>query len=197
MTSGETSAVRQGSETLVLLRFTARNGEGKPVDLFDLQTTGIRIGLGDFNSGGVPKTYDFKVLSGAGRAAGWIALVVPPGYYYLAVQRPFQGMSAEPGSFLDADSIFVGLPRWRIEVPQGTPVLYAGSFRLSVRTWWNLLGPDHFDINQGETRIEDERDAATAISRRDAPTLPPPVTRLAVLQTGPVLLGMPASTAGN
>ena len=47
------------------------------------------------------------------------------------------------------------------------------------------------DFNQAATIVADEAETAVQTARRDLPSLPPPVTRLAVLHTGPILLDVP------
>ena len=86
-------------------------------------------------------------------------------------------------------------PLWRIEVPTGTPVIYAGTFRaLPCDIAGSRENAQHqFAENPSTVRVENEGEAAAVVISRDAPTLPPPVTRLAVLQTGPLLRGVLAS----
>ena len=46
-------------------------------------------------------------------------------------------------------------------------------------------------LTQAASEVSVDRETATAVARREFPSLPAPVTRLAVPHTGPFLLGVP------
>jgi hypothetical protein len=125
----------------------------------------------------------FRILSAEERHQGWLTLTLPAGYYYFAFGADiFFRTKTVFGNDARADYMKAA-PRWRIAVPPGAPVVYAGTF--------HLIEPDFGTLDQAATKIEDETAMAIESSHRDLPSLPPPVTRLAVLHTGPILLDMP------
>jgi hypothetical protein len=202
LTPDELAAIDSGASAAVLLRLVAHDETGNSLDpfgpdpfVFDKaghrSKTGSYLGIdiGDFDSGGkVPKCkcsvddfeqlHDFHILSTEAWNEGWLTLILPPGYYYLV------GPSF-PNFYPRQDT---SLPRWRIEVPKGAAVIYAGTFLLhrSTGSFWVRGG-----LDPAATKIEDETDLALQAARRDLPSLPPPVTRITIRHTGPILLGIP------
>ena len=190
LSSSESAAITGGHSAVVLLRFSMQDQNGKGLDPFaEVEHSGAinerGVSVGDFDSGGEPKLRDVRTLSIQARNEGWLILTLPPGYYYLVISKAVFGVlySESP-------------PRWRIEVPPGVAVIYAGTIRLHVTTGGlsgYLFGrPGEIGrLDEATTMIEDESGLAVQAARRDLPTLPPPVTRLAVRHTGPLLLGIP------
>ena len=178
--------IGRGKTSVVLMRIVAEAARGDPPEIWGttMGYGGLRLGLGDFESGGAPKAQSYRFLSQEARAEGWISFTLAPGYYYLAIQRPFYGISAEP------IPLFAGLPLWRIEVPAETPVVYVGTLHLSSVPKISLFG-GQFNIDYAATRVDDEHEAALRAAHRDLPSLPPPTTRLAQRQSGPLLFGVP------
>ena len=183
----EAAALNREKSSIVLMRIVGEAERGEPPEIWGttMGYCGLRLGLGDFESAGAPKQRSYRFLSQEARAEGWITFTLAPGYYYLAIQRPFYGISAEP------IPLFAGLPLWRIEVPPETPVVYAGTLHLFSVPKLSLFG-GQFNIDYGATRVDDEHEAAVKVAHRDVPSLPQPLTRLAQRQTGPLLLGVPA-----
>lgn len=196
----ELAGVRDGKTTAVLLRFVLTNQDGKAVKPFEGAIPNLLLSIGDFETGGEPtkevipgfelkprsvRPYPGRLLSKASAADGWMTLFLPPGYYYLGLGDPY--VSWVP----DKTKMFIpGSPEWRIAVPPGVPVLYAGTFHVSVRT---SLGSVY---NQLATWVDDQSSLAADVARGDLASLAPPVTRVAARQAGPRLLGVP-TVAGN
>lgn len=178
----EAAAIESGGGSVVLVRFAGQDQNGARLELFGhVGWPGeyLQIAIGDSDSGGVPKWREVRTLGSAARDEGWLTLVLPPGDHELVF-----GMS-------DIRSQAESLPPWRIEVPPGVPVVYAGTLHLSGLTkhiW--LQGTRIISIDQAATTVEDETEAAVQTARRDLSALPPPVTRLAVQRTGPPLPGV-------
>ncbi len=76
----------------------------------------------------------------------------------------------------------------RIELPPKVPLLYVGTFHVDCPTY--EFGR-RVHVRSARAAVEDETDAAAGVARREFPSLPLPVTRLAVRQSGPILLGVP------
>lgn len=185
-------AVRRGETTMVMLRFEPTDQDGKAVPAFahsGAVDDNLRLAFGGFEEGGIPRdVYPLvRFPTGQARAEGIAYVPLPPGFHYLAIQG-----SRRADVFSDARQRRAA-PLWRIEVPPGVQVLYAGTFRLSVATEGLLFGGVVITaIDHAATRVEDEGDRAAAAVARDLPGLGPPVTRLAVRHEGPILLGTPS-----
>ncbi len=182
--------VRAGERSAVMLRFVATNEEGQPVLPFaaGLSDDSLGLALGDFDSGGIPAPGPAaaRIPSGAARDDGLVVLLLRPGYHYLVVQ------GARRTDAFTYTARYRTLPRWRLAVPAGVPMLYAGSFLLRVRSERLIFGDVVITaVDQEATVIRDESDWARQAAARDLPALPGPVTRLAVRHAGPILLGTP------
>ena len=206
--ASDLAAIRGGKETLVLIRLACGDPQHERPEF--LAATGMNPGaisnafkLGYVDEDGQPHEIHAVVvgetawaLSKASWSEGWFALAWPPGYRYLAF-----GMSRARVDFISIipfqtpAKLPPEAPLWRIEVPAKTPVIYAGTFRALPCDSANSRekAQQQFAESPSTLRVEDERETAAAVLRRDAPTLPPPVTRLAILQTGPLLHGVPPS----
>jgi len=186
LTPAETAQIRNGQAAVLLVRLACTDQRGVACQpLMQNLTQGlIRLGLGDFDSGGELQDFFFRAPSDAAWADGWFMLVRPPGYYYFTPQRPE-----------DSANILVTAGRhrpvilWRIEVPAGVPVMYAGTIVITERSDPGIF--DRLWTGIDATNIRDDSAAAARLVARDLPGLPPPVTRLAVRHTGPIRLGVP------
>ena len=162
----------------------------------------IEIELGDSDSGGAPRwsdsRKDFHILSKDAAAQGWFVLIEPPGYYYLHFVGLWMGAGAnlngwatgkEPTYVSPVSDPLAGRPTLRIELPPKVSLLYVGTFHVDCPTYeFGRRVP----VRSTRAAVEDETAAAMGVARRELPSLPPPVTRLAVQQSGPILLGVPA-----
>jgi hypothetical protein len=185
-------SARSGGKTIVMLRFRFTDQDGRALPPLEGSASGDGLGLmlGDFDSGGVPERRlpAVRFPTPAARTDGIVYAVLPPGYYYLVFQ------AARRTDAFAYQARFRAVPRWRLAVPAGVPVLYAGTFSLRGRSERMLLGDVLIvAIDQEVTVVEDESGWARAAAARDLPGLPPPVTRLAVRHAGPILLGTPPS----
>jgi hypothetical protein len=194
-TPEELKIIQDGRKVAVLFRFFEQGREHTPAGPAWVKR--ISLSIGDYESFGVPTElmtenimykygakYRARYLSADALANGWVILFLAPGYYYVAVHT-IETDGGEP----------CGGPLWRLEIPSGAPVVYVGSFSLSGvesgglgMRWLRLLYPD-------ATHIEDQSNIAVEVSRHEFPSLPPPVTRLAVSHSGTFLLGIPDSAA--
>jgi hypothetical protein len=175
------------------------------VQLPDLTTIGLV--LGDADSAGAPRwsdsRKDFLLLPKGASEQGWFVLVKPAGYYYLhfiqlglEVANNRQGLP--PGGetkTLLGPRVWDPLgsqPALRIELPPNVLLFYVGTFQFACPTH------DFFQkylVRSTTAAVEDETAAAAAVARQEFPSLPPPVTRLAVQQSGPILIGVPPADA--
>ena len=227
----ELTMAQSGNNSVVLARADCRapvsSGRARAGQLPSVSDS-LWLVLGDAASAGLPRwvdsTKDFHILSKQALADGWIALVKPPGNYYLylvgvvSVAVATSYPNAPPGGRYAHRSLDNGPYAWsdplngiadsrtapsellmsiensaeprkptlRIEVPPGEPVIYAGSFHIDCPSDQSIVW-----VESATAVVEDQRDAAAAIARRDLQSLPPAVTRLAVQHSGPILLGVP------
>jgi hypothetical protein len=194
----EMVAIHDGRSAVILLRIVGTTQRGEPlkplpeVHQFDRdreKSGGVRVGGMTFPPP-PPASLDYRILSEEGQMDGWVAFIRPPGYYYLDF-LVLRGKGEAPQREQGEPQLLA----WRIEVPPGEAVIYAGTFRLSG----SALGPgccgrDDLLIWIGYTtaQVEDESRDAALMARRDLPSLPQPLTRLAVLHSGPKMRGVPA-----
>lgn len=185
-------AVRRGETAMVMLRFTATDQDGRVAEPFahsGAVDDNLRLAFGGFATGGVPEEVHplVRFPTEQARAEGIAYVPLRPGYHYLAIQG-----ARRTDVFSDARRRRAA-PLWRIEVPTGVMVVYAGTFRLSVATEGLLFGGDVITaIDHAATRVEDEGERAAVAVVRDLPGLGAPLTRLAVRHAGPILLGTPS-----
>jgi len=219
-TPAQMARVNDGSHALLLARLDCAGQDPEPasgMSLYTSQLPGVprlEFILGDASSGGRPKwadsRTDFRILSDAARADGWIALIKPPGQYTLffttlvhgAVwnragwypgKEPWLSMGDIYDPVGDAEATRRGQPAshiadrrhkptLRIAVPTGVPVLYAGSIHVNCPS--NRVAAQSL-VRSVAATVEDQTPSARAVAERELPDLPAPVTRLAVPQTGP------------
>lgn len=179
--------VAQGDASLVLLRLVGTDQHGtvrQPLEQ-DFHHDPIGTGWGDFDSGGAPGPWLHHSPSDQAWQEGWVVMVLGPGQYYLFLQPPRRANAFAYAAQLRQAA------RWRIEVPRGGGLLYAGTLSLAERTEAGLLGRLWVGLDAERTRVLDETAQAAALAARDLPGLPPPRTRLMLRHEGPVRLGVP------
>jgi hypothetical protein len=182
--------VLRGEKAAVLLRFVVTGDDGRDMPPFAhaMGDDSLGLAIGDFDSGGVPerRILAARFASGAAQAEGILVLFLPPGHHYLAIQ------GARRTDAFTYGASFRTVPRWRIAVPAGVPLVYAGTFRIRADVVGLLFGDVVIGrVDQAATVVERDEAWARMVAARDLPGLPPPVTRLAVRHAGPILLGLP------
>ncbi|WP_144184755.1 hypothetical protein [Elioraea rosea] len=184
------ASIRRGETAAVMLRFVVTNEAGEQVAPFSagLSDDSLGLALGDFDSGGLPEPGRWPARSPgeAAQGEGLIVFLLAPGYYYLAIQ------GARRTDAFTYGARYRTVPRWRLAVPAGVPLLYAGTFLLKARSERLLFGDVVITaVDQEATAVVDETGWAQRAAARDLGGLPAPLTRLAVRHEGPVLLGTP------
>jgi hypothetical protein len=127
----EQDAIQAGSQSLALLRVSC-SVERNPCECFGeygANSDGplLAFGLGSFATAGEPRPVVTRFLSDSSRAAGWAFFVLPRGVHYLAVAGPLSGVSLRT----DLAQLVQEAPRWRIDVPGDSPLIYLGSMKLA------------------------------------------------------------------
>ncbi len=152
----EQRAVNAGEKTIVSMRIHCKIDNLSGEAFGTSGWTGephVALGIGSFETVGEPRRAVHHFLSEESRSAGWTYLVLPPGVYYLAVVGPQSDASLK--DLREA-------PRWRIDVPENTEFLYAGTLVLFGKTHGTfLLGGKIVKPADGEeVVINDESEAA-------------------------------------
>ena len=167
----ESDALREieaGRRAILLLRIVAdRDGEERtiiPAGL--LLHAEVELGLGSFATGGHPRHVTPTSPSREACAAGWLHFVLEPGLHYLSIRRSriAAAHTADPG--------FAAAPRWCLEVPEQTPLIYAGTLRLGPKG----DGDDSDEVGASTACVETEPDAARALCAELIPALGVPST---------------------
>ena len=192
--TAELNQVGRGETAVVLIRFVGEDSEGRPFETFGgaLSDDNIGLAIGNFETGGLPtQRLDWvRFLSEESRRKGWIYLVLAPGTHYLAVQA-----SRQTDGFIYAAQ-FKTAPRWRVEVPSGAAVVYAGTLDLRGTTMELLFGGRHMVAIDGDnSAVRDESALAGAIAAANLGGLGPPQTSLMTRHTGPLILTTPPAEA--
>ena len=155
----EMAEVYSGEKTLVLLRiectvddlsyepFGMSSWTGEPI---------VALGIGGFETLGEPRPIVHRFLSEESRRNGWTYYVLSPGAYYLAVLGP------------ESDAIFKTLreaPRWRMDIPENTGFLYAGTIQVKGRSSGRFLfgGKVVKPVHEGEYALKDEHELANSL----------------------------------
>lgn len=122
--NSELSEVQEGQKAIVLFRVVGEDPDGKPLRAFGEGR--VHFALGSPETGGVPggRIERMRHLSVESRDQGWAYLVLDPGTYYVAVQPPIW---TNLFTYMDG---FKSAPRWVLEIPPNTPLVYAGTLEL-------------------------------------------------------------------
>ena len=180
----EYAAIRAGKRAFVLLRVTAELKDGTEVAAFPSPLTGdsVSLGLGGFETGGEVRRASLpsSFLSTETHRQGWIYFILDPGIYYLAVQG---GLTTDPATW-------VGPQRWRIDIPVGSRVAYAGTLHLKCWSKWYISGAKSCNVVEGIV-VRNEQALAMTISAKYLADLGPPQTLLIQRHSGPIIIRTP------
>ncbi|HOE15897.1 MAG TPA: hypothetical protein PLX02_00630 [Syntrophorhabdaceae bacterium] len=159
LSDAEKSAINAGEKTVVLLRiectidnqpyepFRASMWTGEPV---------VALGIGGFETVGEPRLAAHGFLSEDSRRAGWTYFALSSGVYYLAVLGPESDAGIK--NIREA-------PRWRVDVPENTRLLYIGTLPLAGRADGTFLlgGKIIKPANNEEFIVKNEHELAKSL----------------------------------
>jgi hypothetical protein len=177
--TGDRLAVERGEKTILLLRVTAEM-DGERIGPFDhdLIDDNVNLGLGGFETGGEVRRVDSpNAFSREAYRDGWVYFILEPGTHYLAVAPPYR--------FVWGDA-----PRWRLDAPAGSQVVYAGTLHLVCHGSKLLFGGKRID-GFDDFLVVDESSLAGALAGEYLSEHPPPRTTLMRRQSGPIILTTP------
>lgn len=153
----ERTAVVDGGKAIVLLRIQCTI-DNQPHETFVMPTFTsepiVALAMGTFETVGEPTGYvTYRFLSEESREAGWTYFILSPGIYYLAVLGPDSS----------AKNYLHEAPRWRIDIPENTKLLYVGTLQLTGKSTGTLLfgGKIIKPANSDELILKNEHELAS------------------------------------
>lgn len=185
-------AARDGpGRAVVLVQLTTRiDGRELPAMPAMLPMDSIWLAWGGFDTGGRLEMARQRFFSNESRREGWTYLLLEPGIHYFSVNTP-QG-----GGAIDYDRSWRHLPTaWRLDVPEGVPVIYAGTLYVPGDGSRMLFGGRRLQrFHVAEFEVRDESGEAAWIHSRWLSHLGP--MRSVLMQphdpsAGPVLIETP------
>jgi|GEM_PF-1734431 len=159
LSDAEKSAINAGEKTVVLLKIECTI-DNKPQEPFRASMwTGepiVALGIGGFETVGEPGRVAHGFLSEDSRRAGWTCFALPSGVYYLAVLGPESDAGIK--NIREA-------PRWRVDIPENTRLLYIGTLQLTGRADGAFLlgGKIIKPANNEEFIVKNEQELAKSL----------------------------------
>jgi hypothetical protein len=182
------AAVKEGRKAIVLVRVTC-DVNGTPYEAFsrfDLPDDNIALGIGSFETGGEVEQKIIPFLSEQTKKDGWTYFVLEPGIHYLAALPPRRtNVKNYAAQFHDAQL-------FRLDIPDGTPLVYAGTLHLSSEEQKSLFEQSLVGKFIAD-KITVANDAASArtVAAGFFCEFGDPQTLLMQPHTGPILLRSP------
>jgi|GEM_PF-963280 len=128
----ERGTVNIAEKAMVLLNVQCTI-DNQPYEPFSKPTFTIEpifvFGLGSFETVGEPRFVSPRFLSEESRREGWTYFMLPPGVYYLAVLGPDSNVLAQTDA-----KYMQKAPRWRMDIPQDTKVVYVGTLQFAGKS---------------------------------------------------------------
>jgi hypothetical protein len=181
---GELSAVQASDRVVVLLRATAELPEGTDIGAFPLMMSGdhVRVGLGGFETGGGIRYVDFPLfLSTEARHEGWIYFILEPGIHYLIFRGAAEWVNdVRPGPNqwrIEIHEQLESAVYWRINIPVGSPLVYAGTMQFHCRSKRSFFGVSICDYIDG-MNVENQEALAAKLAEKYLAVLGSPQTIL-------------------
>ena len=185
----ERSSVSSGEMAVVLLRVQCAVEDRQSYQPFGFSMVedNISFGLGSFETGGVPDQIgSLRFLSSESRRDGWTYFVLPHGAHYLVVCPPRRT------DVFSYDAMVKKLPRYRLDIPRGSKLVYAGTLRLEGESERLLTGGRIMTgLRSGDARIVNEQALARELAARHLSGLGELQTVLMRRHEGPVVLSYP------
>ena len=185
----EQASVSAGEKAVVMLRVLCAIEDGRSYEPFgsSLVDDNVSFAIGSFETGGEPRqTGVLRFLSPESRRDGWTYFILPHGTHYLAVCPPRRT------DVFSYDAMVKKLSRYRIDVPRGARLVYAGTLRIEGESEALLTGGRIMnEIRSSSTRIVIESSFARELAARHFPDLGALQTVPTRRQEGPVILSAP------
>jgi len=171
-TAQERAAVIAGSRALILLRVQCAVDDqpfGPCVfrSRFRIQSDNAFVGfaMGSFETFGEPANLEVRALSEESFEAGWVPFVLTPGIHYLYVRRYDSNFTSRSEALDYYSKSFRDRPLWRIDVPDHSKLIYAGTLLVSGKTRGTLLFGDKIidPIGTQALPLSDDRASAARL----------------------------------
>jgi hypothetical protein len=102
----------------------------------------VGFAMGSFETFGRPGFVSARFLSDKSLDEGWISFLITPGIYYLYVRGPDSSQTSHLASRDYYQRCFREIPCWRIDVPEHSKFIYAGTLNLAGKVTGALLFGD-------------------------------------------------------
>jgi len=168
LTGKERSSIYAGDTALVLVRVQCTVDDRSLEPCLSLPSLSgrrlISFALGSFDTFGEPRHIDVRALSEESIGAGWVFLLLSPGYHYLYVLGLDSNAGYQPAHFQDA-------PRWQIEVPERAKWIYAGTLTLAGEEAGTLMFGDKIivPVKNQDVPLSDDRESAGRLLKGQFP----------------------------
>lgn len=179
-TTEENEAISKREKSIVLMRFNVSvDGRQIPGQLGAEARDAFRLFAANIETGEQTRPMNRPLTpSPEAREKGWAYFLLAPGTYYLLVAQS----SRHPG--IGARGLLSGIRSegqngFRVEVPAGRSLVYAGSFHLSCRAMWKS-GDQPSGNCWSKVDVRNETESAASLARELFRPYRPLVTRLAV-----------------
>jgi hypothetical protein len=161
--------------TVLLLRIVlVVDGQQTAAFRHGATTDDVTIGISDFTTGMSAKPVAIQFLSEDTRLEGWVYLMLEPGLRYIAVREPIST------NVLTYNARWKTCPRWRVEIPSNTKLVYGGTLFLPGKGRWMISGPRQMvRFDRSRIEVRDQSNEAEAICRKWLPELLPLSIQLA------------------
>ena len=177
LTPDDKAAINAGDKGLVLVRVLC-TVDDKPFEpcIFrrndPLLSDKLFVGfaMGSFETFGEPGNVKVQALSDESFDQGWAFFLLSPGIYYLYLRGP-DSSQVSTSQRLDYYSRHKNVPRWRIDVPEGGKLIYAGTLTLAGQQVGKLLFGDPIivPVKDQQVPLSDEGIAADSLLAKHFP----------------------------
>jgi len=176
--------IQAGKRSVLLLRVTSELPNGKPVGNAFSKAMDGGFGLGGFETGGEVKLTipgrSIFFLSNETAHQGWVYFILKPGAYYLAFLGP------RTTNLFSYSAALKSAQRWRIEIPEGSRLIYGGTVHLLCRKFKFLFTSCAQARQIGV--LKNEESLAAKLASEHLPELGAPKTLLLEPHRGPIII---------
>ena len=158
----EAASVRAGRLSVLLLRIAPRldNVLVAPASRALGGEKGVILLRADIDHREEPRAHRANSASAEANAGNWVYYLVRPGSYWIGVHDP-------EWAAMGRGSTPFGFPRndFFLDVPEGVPIVYAGTLDVSCSSRWGIFGP--LVKRCDNVTVSDDSEAAGQVAQRD------------------------------
>jgi hypothetical protein len=191
-TPEEKKAVKNGEMAIVLLKIECIDEDGLTFESFPNSLYNIWLALGTFETGGEPKLiHSLRFLSPESRREGWTFFVLPPGTYYMTFFACGHHLQELPPYWHSTT------PRWRIDVPDNSKLIYSGTLQIFCFTELFGLGTAKRYKSTSKVNVVNEHNIATQLLKQHFSESGDVHVALMQRHRGPIILHAPIPTTAK